>query len=157
MVPIASRNHTYKSSHLCLRPSYSIWRPYTHPVEDCPLALCDGSTIRSSDLVVCDNIQKTRLGETLLPLYNPDAKWYYLGRQCSDEVTIIKIFDSDTDVAAPCWFLSPAICGPILISLGCPHTAFYHTDIPSGTLPRKSIEMRALVLTKPEDDRTLGT
>jgi hypothetical protein len=71
-------------------------------VEDCPLALCDGSTIRRSDLVICDNIQKTRLGETLLPLYNPDAKWYYLNGQHSDEVTVIKIFDSDDDVAASC-------------------------------------------------------
>ena len=80
----------------------SIWRPYAHSVGDCPLALCDGSTIRRSDLIVCDNIQKTRLGETLLPLYNPDAKWYYLNGQGSDEVTVIKIFDSDTDVAATC-------------------------------------------------------
>lgn len=75
-------------------------------MEDCPLALCDGSTIRCSDLVICDNIQKTRLGETLLPLYNPDAKWYYLNSQHNDEVTVIKIFDSDADVAASCLSIS---------------------------------------------------
>ena len=71
-------------------------------VEDCPLALCDGSTIQKDDLIICDNIQKTRLGETLLPLYNPNAKWYYLNRHRSDELTIIKIFDSDSNINASC-------------------------------------------------------
>ncbi|KAL2036840.1 hypothetical protein N7G274_010383 [Stereocaulon virgatum] len=113
---------------------FNIWRPYAHHVEDCPLALCDGSTIRGSDLVICDNIQKTRLGETLLPLYNPDTKWYYLNGQHNDEVTVIKIFDSDADVAASC----------------CPHTAFYHRNIPPDVPPRQSIEVRALIFTKPD-------
>ena len=30
---------------------------------------------------------------------------------------------------------------------GCPHTAFYHKQIPTDTLPRQSIEVRALVFT----------
>ena len=72
------------------------------PVVDCPLALCDGSTVDKADLIVCDNIQKTRLGETLLPLYNPNARWYYLNKHRADELTIIKIFDSSAQVKATC-------------------------------------------------------
>ena len=132
---------------LCLTILNNIWRPYAHSVRDCPLALCDGSTIRESDLIVCDNIQKTRLGETLLPLYNPDAKWYYLNGQDSDEVIVIKIFDSAADVAACCMLPTSTQLPGANCATGCPHTAFYHKEIPPDTRPRQSIEVRALVFT----------
>jgi len=109
----------------------SIWRPYKSPVYDCPMALCDGSTVTKEDLLLCDNIQKSRLGETMIPIYSPSARWYYLNQQRPDEVLIIKIFDSKQDVKAP----------------NCPHTAFYHSDIPLGRPARRSIEVRMLVFT----------
>lgn len=80
----------------------SIWKPIQHPVYDCPLAVCDGSTVRQQDLVVCDNVTKAKVGELILPLYNKDAKWYYLRHQTPEEMTIMKIVDSDFNVKAPC-------------------------------------------------------
>ncbi len=133
----------------------STWRPYGHTVEDCPLALCDGSTFRQSDLVICSNVQKTRLGETLLPLYSPDANLCYLNRRGRDDVTIIKIFDS---VVASCMSLSLAMLRTTqLIATGGPHTAFHHIKIPEGASPRQSIEMRALIFTKPDPDGSDGS
>lgn len=38
----------------------------------------------------------------MLPLYNANAEWHYLSKQTPDEVTIIKIVDSDTTVKASC-------------------------------------------------------
>jgi hypothetical protein len=83
-----------------------MWKPYGHAVQDCPLALCDGSTVRDEDLIVCDNITKSRIGELVMPIYNPDAKWYYLDRQRPDELTIMKIVDSDQTAKAKCEFLT---------------------------------------------------
>jgi hypothetical protein len=117
----------------------SVWKPLNHPVYDCPLAVCDGSTIRNSDLILCDNVTKAKIAELMLPLYNPDASWHYLSEQKPNEVTIMKIVDSATDVVAPC----------------CPHSAFDLKDFDQSSPPRRSIEMRALVYTKPENMKGL--
>lgn len=84
-------------------PFDSVWKPYSVPaVLDCPLAICNGSTVHQEDLIVCDNITKARIGEVVLPLYNAEAEWHYLSEQTPGEVTIIKIVDSDSTVKAPC-------------------------------------------------------
>lgn len=121
--------------HVTTNSYHSVWKPLNNPVYDCPLAVCDGSTIQNSDLIVCDNVTKAKVGELILPLYNPDASWHYLSEQTPNEVTIMKIVDSKGDVAAPC----------------CPHTAFDATDFDPASPPRRSIEMRALVYTRPEN------
>ncbi|KAG4424071.1 hypothetical protein IFR04_002767 [Cadophora malorum] len=112
----------------------NIWRPYDYAIEDCPLALCDGSTINENDLLVADHITRTYTGETVYPLYNPAAKWYYLSQQKKDEVLILKIFDSDPTVQART----------------TPHTSFEHSKTTDTRRPRKSVEIRALVFTYPE-------
>jgi len=113
----------------------NIWRPYDYEIEDCPLALCDGSTIRESDQqLIADHVVRQYLGETVYPLYNPDAKWYYLNRQTKDETLILKIFDSDETAKAK----------------STPHTAFEHRELKPGARPRKSLEIRALVFTYPK-------
>jgi hypothetical protein len=66
------------------------------------LALCDGSTVNKSDMIVCDNVTKAKVGELILPLYNPAAKWHYLSQQTPNEITIMKIVDSDQNVQAAC-------------------------------------------------------
>lgn len=85
-----------------LTQASSVWKPIDHTVYDCPLAVCDGSTVQSKDLVLCDNITKAKAGELVLPLYNSDSKWYYLRHQTPEEVTIMKIIDSESNVRATC-------------------------------------------------------
>jgi len=112
----------------------NLWFPYDYPIKDCPLAVCDGSTIRAEDMLVADHVTRTYIGETVFPLYNKDAKWFYLSGQKPDEVLVFKIFDSDNKVKAK----------------GVPHTAFEVHNRDKEWKPRKSFEIRGLVFTYPE-------
>ena len=80
----------------------SVWRPLKHPVEDRPLAVCDGSTVDPTRLIVSDHIKRRYTGSTIHPLYSPDYRWYYLKGQDCNEVLILKNFDSEQNVMARC-------------------------------------------------------
>lgn len=114
----------------------NVWRPISGPVEDKPVTVCDGSTCKSSELVTNDVIRSAGHGvrEALALLHSEQQKFYYLSSQTKDEPLMIKIFDSKRDVRATC----------------SPHTSFTHRQIPSGVDPRRSIEVRALVFTRPK-------
>ncbi|KAK1750107.1 hypothetical protein QBC47DRAFT_124929 [Echria macrotheca] len=107
----------------------NIWRPFNHPIETEPLAVCDGSTVPASKLIAADHVRKYYVGESLYPLPDPQYRWYYLSRQTKDECLVFKTFDSSGEVTAKC----------------CPHTAFPHENVPADVPPRETIEVRALV------------
>lgn len=101
--PILSKERSGLTHSHC-----SLWFPYDYPITDCPLAVCDGSTIRAEDMLAADHVTRTYIGETVFPLYNKDAKWFYLSNQKPDEVLVFKVFDSDDKVKAKgkqhqCW------------------------------------------------------
>lgn len=88
------------------KPTYSIvWRPMHHRVEDRPLAVCDAQTVEEDDLVETDLITVGHQGKSMYGMYKARHKWHYLKHQTPEEVTLIKIFDSDPDVRAQCEFL----------------------------------------------------
>jgi len=109
----------------------NLWRPLRGPVQDYPLAVCDGSTICEDDLVECDQVRRKFFGATNYAHYNEEQKWYFLSNQQPDEAFLFKIFDSSSDVNAS----------------SCPHVSFKHPSCPRDALPRKSVEVRALVFT----------
>lgn len=80
----------------------SAWRPLYNPIEDWPLAFCDGSTVNEDDLIATDHVRRHHVGEVLYARYNPAQKWYYLKHQKRNEVVLLKNFDSDPLVAAKC-------------------------------------------------------
>ncbi|KAL8278575.1 hypothetical protein RQP46_009067 [Phenoliferia psychrophenolica] len=86
------------------------------------------------DLVATDLILSNeggRKGENYSVLSNPSKQaWYYLSNQRPDEPIIFKIYDS---------LVAPGV------SRLTPHSAFVNPDAMEGTLPRQSIEIRALV------------
>ncbi|KAH7202667.1 hypothetical protein BKA60DRAFT_581713 [Fusarium oxysporum] len=108
----------------------NIWRPMYHPVEDWPLAVCDGSTVPPEKLIKVDHVRKHHIGESLYPLESDRYRWYYLNKQTPDEALLIKMFDSKEDVVAKC----------------CPHTSFQKKKIAPSGKARESIEVRALVV-----------
>ncbi|KAK2484404.1 hypothetical protein H9L39_02384 [Fusarium oxysporum f. sp. albedinis] len=108
----------------------NIWRPIYHPVEDWPLAVCDGSTVPPEKLIKVDHVRKHHIGESLYPLESDRYRWYYLNKQTPDEALLIKMFDSKEDVVATC----------------CPHTSFQKKKIAPSGKARESIEVRALVV-----------
>lgn len=81
---------------------FSVWRPINHPVEDMPLAVCDGSTVQPSDLVETDHVRTSYIGSTMYLMSRPEHRWHYVSRQRPDEVLLFKNFDSASDVAAKC-------------------------------------------------------
>ncbi|KAJ5081638.1 hypothetical protein NUU61_009902 [Penicillium alfredii] len=110
----------------------NIWRPIADVVEDVPLALCDARTITLDDMLETDHVRKHYLGATMYAMAREKYRWYYLHRQRKDEVTLLKMFDSDPEVEGKC----------------CPHASFRHSNVPENVIPRESIEVRALIFSE---------
>lgn len=108
----------------------NMWRPILdEPLRDAPLAVCDSRTLGSNDLVPSDLVYRDRVGETYSVKYNPAHEWYYVPEMRRDEVLMLKIADTRTDISAR--FM--------------PHTAFTDPTTPADAAPRQSIELRTLV------------
>jgi len=120
----------------------SLWRAYSPPPQDWPLALCDGTSIAPEEgvhnyLVRCQSrpdpaamrapvAHEEELPAALIFRYAPHHRFYYFPDMSRDEIVILKLHDSDHDQA---WF--------------APHTAF-HDEARRGARPRHSIEFRSV-------------
>ncbi|KAK3985471.1 hypothetical protein QBC44DRAFT_353004 [Cladorrhinum sp. PSN332] len=110
----------------------NFWKPTCpYPVQDAPLALCDGTSVVDADFLTADHVRHKFHGETLLPVHRPGFRWHYLSNQTENEGFLLKIFDSLESVQAK----------------HCPHTSFRTHVLPDECPPRESIEVRALVFT----------
>lgn len=107
----------------------NVWRPIRGPVQDSPLAVTDARTVAEHDLVATDLVYPDRTGEIYYVKFNPDHRWFYAPAMRSDEVMLIKCYDSVADGRAR--FV--------------PHSAFVDPTTPPGAPPRESIELRTLV------------
>ena len=107
----------------------NVWRPIRGPVEDTPLAVCDGQTIAPQDFVATDLKYRDRTGEVYVLTFNPHHRWYYFPHMQSNEVLLLKGYDSLTD-------------GRTRFTA---HTAFDHPSAPPQATARESIEIRTLV------------
>jgi hypothetical protein len=114
----------------------NVWRPIKGPVETSPLAVCDARSIAFADLVAQDLIYQDRIGETYAITFNPAHRWFYFPRMRTDEVLLIKCYDSKDDGRAR--FAA--------------HTAFDDPTTPPNAAPRESIEIRTLAFFPPEAD-----
>jgi hypothetical protein len=108
----------------------NMWRPIRRePLRDAPLAVCDSRTVTANDLVPSDLVYRERVGETYSVRYNPAHRWFYAPEMRRDEVLLLKIADTRTDISAR--FM--------------PHTSFTDPTTPADAFPRESIELRTLV------------
>jgi hypothetical protein len=107
----------------------NVWRPIRGPVQDSPLAVVDARSVDNSDFVATDLVYPDRTGEIYYVKHNPAHKWFYAPAMRSDEVILIKCYDSVDDGRAR--FV--------------PHSAFKDPTTPAGAPPRQSIELRTLV------------
>jgi hypothetical protein len=120
----------------------SLWRTFSEPPQDCPLALCDARSVGVEEgvpnsLFIVDQIpdESTMLGEmpgedkvpaAAIFHYNPNHRWWYFSNMAREEIVLIKFHDSDPTSA-----------------LRTPHTAFHDPSFPSAK-PRESIEFRSI-------------
>lgn len=122
--------------------AFSLWRTFSAPPQDWPLALCDFRTVGDEDAVanVKVDVDEIPTGDALFaPIegeeemtaatifhHNPAHRWFYFPDMTADEVIFIKFHDSDHDRA---W--------------RAPHTAFHDIDRPDA-VTRESYEFRAI-------------
>ncbi len=116
----------------------NLWRPIIGPVQDNALALCEAHSVSPQDLVTTDiqhfgedNLAQPRhRGQIYSVRHNPSHRWFYVSNMRTDEMLLLKCYDSRTDGRAR--FL--------------PHTGFQHPNCPTNFVPRESIEARTLVI-----------
>lgn len=120
----------------------SLWRCFSEPPQDWPLALCEGGSVNADEgtpnsLIIVDEIpdEETMLADmpeeqtaitAAIFHYNPDHRWWYFSNMNRDEVLLFKFHDTDRSRA---WRV--------------PHTSFHDPSF-SGARPRESIEFRTI-------------
>jgi hypothetical protein len=118
----------------------SLWRVFSPPPQDWPLALCDYTTVEPGEglnnrMYLVDKIPDDLYME--MPpdapgasgfefLHNPNHRWWYFPGMTRDEILFFKLNDSDESRA---WRV--------------PHTAFHDTTAEAAG-PRHSIEVRSI-------------
>ncbi len=108
--------------------SINVWRPLSGPVENDPLVICGWRSLAQGDLIRTERHYKDRVGAVYNVAYNADQRWYYFPRMETDEVVVLKCFDSETDGTAR-WTA---------------HGSFENPNAPADAPPRESIEIRTL-------------
>lgn len=108
----------------------NVWRPIRGPVLRSPLAVADASSVRPESRVATDQIFPDRVGEIYHLAYDCRQRWYYVPRMRTDEVLLIKGWDSMVDGRARF----------------TPHGAFTWAQTPREASPRESIEVRTLAI-----------
>ncbi len=100
-----------------------MWRPIQGPVRSTPLAVCDARSIEPEDFVPADLKH-----EVFMVAHSNRHRWFYFARMQTDEVLLIKCFDSAEDGRAR--FTA--------------HAAFTDRSAPPDAPARESIEVRVL-------------
>ncbi|KAF1950197.1 S-adenosyl-L-methionine-dependent methyltransferase [Byssothecium circinans] len=110
----------------------NVWRPLNGPVKDWPLATMDFKTAKSNEMYSCNLYKGTdeERGQTATYTFSEAQKWFYLNEQQTDEVTVIKIWDSKVGG----------------VSRFCAHSAFHHPRAPLDVEPRESVEVRCFAI-----------
>jgi hypothetical protein len=117
----------------------NLWRPIRSPLLDAPLAVCDARSVAPRDLIPSDLLYRDRCGETYNVTYSPQHRWFYVPAMRSDEVLLLKCFDSLDDGE---------------VARFAPHTAFIDPTTPADAPPRESLELRTYLFFGPQDSTT---
>ena len=130
----------HRASHLAGHRAalVNVWRPIIGPVQDHPLAVCDARSARLEDFIPTairhfregDPERPHRSGQIYSFRYRPEHRWFYAPDMQSDEVLLLKCFDSAGDDHA-------CFTG---------HTGFRNPACPADFTPRESIEARTVVI-----------
>ena len=89
-----------KLGKICLQwLSSSIWRPLVPVVESYPLAICPFPYTSKGDLVPVDIVFPRYSEEALEILPNPAQCWIFRSGATFEDVTLLKVIDSDSKSA----------------------------------------------------------
>jgi hypothetical protein len=109
---------------------FNVWRAFSGPPQDVPLALCDTRSVAPQDKQYCEITMKTAAGEDLtwenIAYYHNQAhRWWYCPDMKRDEAYVFRSFDS-----------APGHDEQV------PHSAFVNESCPAAAPPRASVEVR---------------
>lgn len=105
------------------------WRSIGASAERFPLAAADGRSTPPADYVAVDMVYADRTGEIYHNAYSSGQCWFYFAGMRTDEVMLLKCFDSATD-------------GRTRYTA---HAGFANPLAPADTPPRQSIEVRTIL------------
>ncbi len=120
----------------------SLWRTFSPPPQDFPLALCDARTVGSHEgipntMFVVDQLPDPKAMLADMPEessalaaaifhFNANHRWWYFSNMSAEEILLFKFHDSDPSKA-----------------MRTPHTAFHDPSFPESRT-RESIEFRTI-------------
>jgi len=109
---------------------FNVWRTFSGPPQDVPLALCDSRSVAPQDKQYCDITMKMATGDVLtwenITYYHNGAhRWWYCPDMTRDEAYVLRSFDS-----------APGHAEQV------PHSAFADESCPATARPRASVEVR---------------
>ncbi len=82
-------------------------------VEQFPFVLCAWPSFADQPYITNYRIYDDRVGETTRFTHRPDHEWYWLPQQKSNEVSMLKCYDSITDGSVSRWSFHSACIDPI--------------------------------------------
>jgi hypothetical protein len=117
---------------------FNVWRSFSGPPQDVPLALCDARSVAQQDKQYCEITMKSAAGDVLtwenITYYHSGAhRWWYCPDMTRDEAYVLRSFDS-----------APGHAEPV------PHSAFVSESCPGSAPPRASIEVRVFAFYEDE-------
>jgi hypothetical protein len=109
---------------------FNVWRTFSGPPQDVPLALCDTRSVAPLDKQYCEITMTAASGDLLtwenITYYHNEAhRWWYCPDMTRDEAYVFRSFDS-----------APTHAEQV------PHSAFVNDSCPASAPPRASIELR---------------
>jgi hypothetical protein len=109
---------------------FNVWRAFSGPPQDVPLALCDARTVAPQDKQYCSITMKAATGdlltwENITYYHNQAHRWWYCPDMTRDEAYVFRSFDS-----------APGHAEQV------PHSAFVNESCPASAPPRASVEVR---------------
>jgi hypothetical protein len=76
----------------------NVWRPIKTIKKD-PIAVADATSVPDADLVGAEMVEDGYKGESWVVRWNPEHRWYFKRDLGTDEVLLIKCFDSEAGLA----------------------------------------------------------
>jgi hypothetical protein len=109
---------------------FNVWRAFSGPPQDVPLALCDARSVAPQDRQYCEITMKSAAGdlltwENITYYHNQAHRWWYCPDMTRDEAYVFRSYDS-----------APGHAEQV------PHSAFVNESCPASAPPRASVEVR---------------
>jgi hypothetical protein len=109
---------------------FNVWRAFSGPPQDVPLARCDARSVAPQDKQYCEITLKSAAGdlltwENITYYHNQAHRWWYCPDMTRDEAYVFRSFDS-----------APGHAEQV------PHSAFVNESCPASAPPRASVEVR---------------